>query len=201
MFAVAIATIWQGRSGGPGRAVALSAVLTVCLCGGIFSSWGGPIELPKRYRVIADALSVEPMGIGAAQWTEQWLGPGNRFAADRTNRMLLAAYGRQQIVTTLHDKVDTSIVFTAGALAAEELSALRRSDVDYLLVDMRLTEALPRLGVYFERGEDDLVHAEPPAPAALLKFNAMPQVGRPFDNGFIIVYDVTALVRSLRDAR
>jgi hypothetical protein len=201
MFAVAVAAIWQVRSSGPGRAAALSTVLTVCICGGIFASWGGPIELPKRYRVVADALSVEPMGVAAAQWTEQWLGPGNRFAADRVNRMLLAAYGRQQIVTTLHDKVDTSIVFSAGGLAAEELNALKQGDVDFLLVDMRLTEALPRVGVYFERGEDFLVHAEPLAPAALLKFNRIPDVSRPFDNGFIIVYDVTQLVGSLRHAR
>lgn len=201
VVAVALASLWQGRSARPARAIAVGAALTLVVSGGVFASWGGPIELPRRYKVVADALSIEPMGIGAAQWTERWLGTGHRFAADRVNRLLLAAHGRQQVVTTLHDQVDTSGVLFAVSLSAEEYNALKRSDVDYLLVDMRLTEALPRVGVYFERGEDSQIHAEPPAPAALLKFNRMRQVSRPFDNGYIIIYDVTALVRGLRYAR
>jgi hypothetical protein len=201
VVAVALASLWQDRSASPGRAAVVATVLTLILSGGIFASWGGPIELPRRYKVVADALSIEPMGIGAAQWTEQWLGTGHRFAADRVNRLLLAAHGRQQVVTTLHDQVDTSGVLFARSLTPEELHALKASDTDYLLVDMRMTEALPRVGVYFERGEDPQVHAEPPEPAALLKFNRMRQVSRPFDNGYIIIYDVTALVKALHHAR
>jgi hypothetical protein len=199
--AVAVAALWQGRSTTPGRTMTVGAALTIVVSGGVFAGWGGPIELPRRYKVIADALSIESMGIGAAEWTRQWLGTGHRFVTDRVNRNLLAAYGRQQIVTTVHDQVDTSGLLFSASLGTEEYNALKGGDVDYILVDMRLTQALPRLGVYFERGEDPLLHAAPPEPAVLLKFSQMTRVSRPFDNGYIIIYDVTGLVRGSRNAR
>jgi hypothetical protein len=62
---------------------------------------------------------------------------------------------------------------------------------------MRMTKAMPRMGIYFERGEADDIHAAPPDPAALLKFNRVPQVSRLFDNGYIMIYDVADLVTTL----
>jgi len=35
----------------------------------------------------------------------------------------------------------------------------------------------------------------------LLKFNQQREVSRPFDNGHIVIYDIAAFVRALRDAR
>jgi hypothetical protein len=199
VVAIAVAGAWQGRSASPWRAATVGAALTIMLTGGLFTAWGGPIELPRHYKVVADALSVEQMGIDAGRWTRVWLGPNKRFAADRINRLLLVTYGRQQVVTTLQDQIDTSRLLFTGKLGPEERHALKTADIDYLLVDMRLTQALPRLGVYFERGEDPRLNAEPPEPRALLKFNQMALVSRPFDNGTIIIYAVAPLVRYLRD--
>jgi hypothetical protein len=199
VVAIAVAGTWQGRSANPWRAVAVGTALAIMLTGGVFTAWGGPIEFPRRYKVVADSLSVEPMGIEAAKWTRHWLGPQHRFVSDRINRLLLATYGRQQVVTSLQDRIDTSRLMFADRLGPEEFHALKEGDVDYILVDMRLTQALPRLGVYFERGEDQQLSAVPPEPRSLLKFNQMARVSRPFDNGYIIVYGVAPLVRYLRN--
>jgi hypothetical protein len=197
--AVAVMAFWRSRSTVPWRAATLGAAFTTLFLGGILASWGTD-EVPRRYRVVADAASVEPMGVSAAEWTKQWLGTGHRFVADRINRLLLSTYGRQEVFTQLRDRVDTSSVMFARTLGPEQLNALKVNNVSCILVDMRLSQALPRLGVYFEVGESRLLHLAPPEPAALLKFNEEREVSRPFDNGYIIIYDVSALVRTLRNA-
>jgi hypothetical protein len=199
--AFAIAGAWQARSVSVWRGVTAGGALGVVLIGGLFLAWGGPIELPRRYRVGADSLSVESMGIDAARWTRLWLGPEHRFVSDRINRLLLAVYGRQQLVTSQQEPVDTSHLLFATTLGPEELNTLKVTDIDYLLVDMRLTEALPRLGVYFERGEDLERYELPPDPQALTKFNHIARVSRPFDNGAIIIYGVAPFARYLRNER
>jgi len=201
VVAIAIVGAWQGRSTNPWRAMAVGAALTITLAGGIFTAWGGPIELPRRYKVIADQLSIEPMGIEAAKWTKDWLGTDHRFVSDRINRLLLSTYGQQEVVTLLHDQVDTSWLLFGDRLGPEQLNALKQASVDYLFIDMRMTQALPRLGVYFESGEDPRLHDTPPESRNLLKFNKVPQVSRPFDNGYIVLYDVAPLVRSLRNGQ
>lgn len=201
VVAIAIVGVWQRHSTNPWRAVAVGAALTIMLAGGIFTAWGGPIELPRRYKVIADQLSIEPMGIEAAKWTKDWLGTDRRFASDRINRLLLSTYGQQEVVTLLHDQVDTSWLLFSDRLGPDELNALKQASVEYLFIDMRMTQALPRLGVYFESGEDPRLHDTPPESRNLLKFNKVPQVSRPFDNGYIVLYDVAPLVRSLRDGQ
>jgi len=201
VVAFAAVEAWQGRSADAWRVTAVGAALAVMVVGALFTGWGGPIELPRRYKVIADALSVEAMGIDAARWTRRWLGPDRRFVSDRINRLLLTTYGRQDVVTSLQDQLDTSRLLFSPTLGPEELNTLKLADVNFLLVDMRLTQALPRLGVYFERGEDLARELLPPEPRALTKFNDVARVSRPFDNGYIIVYDVTGFVRRLRNER
>jgi hypothetical protein len=195
VVSVSIVCFWYRRDMRWWRAPIVGVALAVIILGGIITGWG-VLAVRSPYRVSADALSVEPMGVEAASWTRTWLGEGNRFAADRVNRLLLATYGRQDIVTSLYDKVETAALFSPAALSANGLATIRRGNIEYLLVDLRLTEAAPSLGVYFEQGEARTITV-PLEPEALLKFNNMDLVGRIFDNGWIVIFDV----RGLRDAR
>jgi hypothetical protein len=86
--------------------VLLSLAGTTVLLGGIVSGQGHNILVGPIYRVSADAASIEPMGVSAALWTRTWLGPQHRFVADRVNRLLVATYGEQQVVTSLYDRTD-----------------------------------------------------------------------------------------------
>ncbi len=158
--AVAVVAVLRDRSTSPWRAAALGAACTTVFFGGVLASWGTD-EIPRRYRVSADAASIEPMGVGAAEWTRQWLGT-RRFVADRVNRLLLATFGQQEVLTTLRNPVDTSRLLLAERLGPDELNALKVNDVDCVLVDMRLSQALPRVGVYVEVGESRRRHAAPP---------------------------------------
>jgi hypothetical protein len=190
--AVGVVTFWLAGSRSRLRYGALSVALTVLFIGGAISG-GGDAAVPSSYRVSADARSIEPLGIAAAEWTKEQLGGGWRFAADRVNRLLLATYGRQRLITTIEDRYDVSSMVLGKELTAEDLNEIRTGNVDFLMVDSRLARGLPVVGVYFEKGEEAGIHRAPPTPEALRKFNDLRGVGRPFDNGPISIYDVRSL--------
>jgi hypothetical protein len=81
-------------------------------------------------------------------------------------------------------------VFRAKKLDPDEYWARANGDVDFLLVDLRLSTALPVLGFYFEPWEPSTT---PLSAAALLKFNKVDGITRIYDNGYIIIYDVRGL--------
>ncbi|MGX5844810.1 hypothetical protein ACWGTI_29330 [Mesorhizobium sp. ArgA1] len=188
VVAVSVVHFWEGRTPRGLRRVAPAVALTVIVLGGIMSSSLNPIH--GRYRVAADQESIEPMGIETARWTEEWLGAGNRFTTDRTNRLLLAGYGRQDVRVDIVQGIDPARIFEAETLGPDEFWALARSDIDFLLIDLRLTTAPPVLGFYFQPWDP---HKGPLSGAALLKFNDVKGVTRIYDNGWIVIYDVRGL--------
>jgi hypothetical protein len=189
VVAVSIVHFWQGRTPRGWRRIAPAVALTVIVLGGVTSSSLNPIH--GRYRVAADQESIEPMGIETARWTKEWLSAGNRFTADRTNRLLLAAYGRQDTRVHIAEGVDSARIFEGEDLGPDNLYALARSDIDFLLVDLRLSTAPPVLGFYFEPWEAR--EGTPLSGAELLKFNDIQGVARIYDNGWIVIYDVRGL--------
>ncbi len=196
VVAVSIVQFWQTDQARWWPALGVGIALTLIFVGGIITGWGVPAQRTP-YAVSADASSVEPMGIDAALWTRQWLGQGNRFASDRVNQLLLATYGRQDIVTQLVEAVSTSSIFFAPTLPGDGLYAIRQGRIDYLLADLRLTAALPAVGHYYDQDEFPDGVPTPPEASSLVKFDAIRSVNRVFDNGSIVIFDV----RRLRDAR
>jgi hypothetical protein len=184
--AFAVARFWKAE-GQPVRAALVALALTVAFVGGINTGWG-LITQRQPFMAVADSASVEPMSIETAEWSREWLGPGNRFAADRVNRNLLAAYGRQRVITTLFDDVDASQIFLSPTISSGERSAIRRGRIDYLLVDLRLSAQLPMMGHYYEMFEERAQPWLPVDPEALLKFNEERGLDRVYDNGWIIVF-------------
>jgi hypothetical protein len=189
VVAVSIVHFWQGRAPRGWRRTAPAVALAVTVLGGVTSSSFNPIH--GRYRVAADQESIEPMGIETAQWTREWLSVGNRFTADRTNRLLLAAYGRQDVRVNIAQGVNSARIFEGEELGPDDLYALAKSDIDFLLVDLRLSTAPPVLGFYFEpwQAQDGMSLSG----AELLKFNDIQGITRIYDNGWIVIYDVRGL--------
>jgi hypothetical protein len=193
ILAILVATRLQGRSRSWRRAVPLSIVGACLTVAGIISAEGRLVLVPARYQVAADAASFEPMSTDAALWTREWLGPGNHFAADRINRLLLAVHGRQQVSTTLQHIYDAGLPIVAETLGPTELDILQRVEIDYLFADLRLTTGRPVVGAYFDGGLADQVLDGPPTAKAMLKFDAIDGVNRIFDNGYSVIYDVRSL--------
>jgi hypothetical protein len=193
VLAIVVSTLMQRDTRHWLRASAIGLSATIVLIGGIISSEGPRILVPARYKVSADAASIEPMGVEAAAWTKDWLGPGRRFAADRVNRLLLSGYGRQLVSTTLQHGYDAGVILAASELGQNEIDLISKLGLDYLFVDLRLTTGLPVVGAYFDGAAADRMLSAPPTAKALLKFNSVSNVSRVFDNGYEIIYDVRAL--------
>lgn len=197
VVALALARLsFRGRLGML-QATGTAAVLAVLLVGGVVVGLPGWARLPGPYLVAADGRSVESEGIAAAGWTQQTLGPDNVMVADRVNRILLATYGRQQMVTAYETRVPVRFLYLSKELGVTQRDIIRTGAIHYLLVDRRLTTAVPVVGHYFDRGETEFL-GEPETPldpAFLDKFDRQPDVSRIFDSGNIQLYDVSALGR------
>jgi hypothetical protein len=189
VVAVSIVHFWQSRDV-VWRLAASSVALVIVVLGGITIGSGNQ-ALRGPYKPGADAASIEPMGIAAATWAKDWLGEGNRFAADRVNRLLLATYGQQDLASTLRDQIDESRIFVTEHVSPDVIYWIRRGRIDYLLADLRITTAPSVLGQYYEA--DEINRGSPPPPSMLLKFDESPRIGRVFDDGWIVIFDVRAL--------
>ncbi len=167
---------------------------SVVFLGGTISGWPPWARLPGSYLVSADTRSVEVQGIEASKWVGNNLPINSRVSSDRINTLLLAVYGEQRPITHLSDSTYLASVFAAPVVGNDELELMQRVDVEYLVVDKRLSTSLPLVGVYFEGGEPNGNNYKVPMPLeALEKFASLADVSRVFDDGNIRIYDVRAL--------
>jgi hypothetical protein len=171
------------------------AALVVLAVGGAVLAIPAWARLPGPYLVAADPRSIEPQGIAAAVWTAEHLGPANTFLSDRTNRILLAAYGRQQPISAAGDRVDVKRAYFDPELTPADIAILARVPVRYAIADMRLPTSLPYVGVYVERGEviSRGRWTSPMDRAALTKWDRTPGSDRVYDSGPIRIFDIRGL--------
>jgi hypothetical protein len=175
-------------------AAAAAAAISVLFVGGLTIGSPAWARLPGPYLVSADARSIETEGIDAARWMLRELGPDNRIATDRINRLLMGVYGHQTPITEFAHGVQTALLFESPTWTASDVDLVRTGGIRYVVVDGRLSHGLPETGHYFETGEPlDLVRTEPLDAAALTKFSAIPGVDLIFDSGNIKIYDLGGL--------
>jgi hypothetical protein len=163
---------------------------------------GGPpwLKVPGPYLVAGDNRGVDAYGMSTAYWMHTYLTPDNRLMVDRVNGLLDSTYGRQHVFRHLGDKLDmgtTSTLLLNGPQGDYDKELIRYANLDYIVADRRLTEGLPRFGVYIESGEAGTrgteTREDPPSMAALTKFDNVDGANRIYDNGKISVYDVRSL--------
>jgi hypothetical protein len=182
------------RDGAVFVAGAFLAWVSVIFVGGVIL--GDPVwaRLPGPYLVAADARSVEPQSMSTALWMRDELGPGHRITTDRFNRSLIAAYGAQDPVTSYNSPVGTLPVFLEPHFDGTVLNSLQQGRIRYVIIDRRLTTALPLVGYYYEQGEPNTFAYQSPIDlAALEKFRAARRVSLVYDSGDLQVYDVGSL--------
>ena len=174
------------------RAISLitSAILVIFLGNIIVATGPNLTNIPGPYLVVADARSIEPEGIQAALWSLHYLGPDNRIATDRINQMLMNTYGEQRSVTDLADSVDVYPLFYSTRFDNADIALLQAGQIRYLVVDTRLSTALPLEDTYFQDDVPQSIISR----EVLTKFNTVAQINRLFDSGNIVIYDTGALL-------
>jgi hypothetical protein len=171
-------------------ALVVGALVVVC-AGGVVLGTSPATRLPGPYLVGADSRSIDRESVAAAEWSAETLGPDHRVAADRINRLLLGAIGGQ--FTVFHHSIGLEMwqPFLAPEVSPAVEARLRRGAVEYLLIDLRLSTALPVVPFYYEEGEIfEGRHTKPMSRAALTKWDGAPGASRIFDSGSIRIYDV-----------
>ncbi|MBI4788610.1 MAG: hypothetical protein HY782_16380 [Chloroflexi bacterium] len=183
---------WLSRLGSWKRSAVLTLWATILFTGGYILGAGPPwARLPGPYLVAADARSIEPEGIAAANWAFKKLGPGNRIAADRVNGLLMGSYGSQRPISDVGDQLDVAPVYFSREFGKQDQAILDKGQVEYVVVDRRLSKGLPRVGVYFQSVEPGAyLHKNPIPLDALAKFDQLKNMSRVFDSGEIVVYEV-----------
>jgi hypothetical protein len=170
---------------------AVVVMLIVVFAGGIISGNPPQGRLPGPYHVAAEQRSIDPLTLDTAAWTLTYLGPGNRIIADRTQGKVMGSLGAQFPVRF----AGTPQVMFAPAITSIELNVLRREQIRYVVVDLRISRDLPVVNVYFDVTEPDAGQHTVPFPLpALEKFDGLDGVTRIYDSGDIVIYDVRGLV-------
>lgn len=189
-----------GRSGSARRGgrtrrllpgVAFAALAILLFSGGLIVGWAPYARLPGRYEVAAGSRSVDPEGIGAARWAARWLPRRSVALTDATNKSLMAAYGGLDPQGGDVDGTPVGELLLSPLFGPAERRIVEVDKVRYLIVDTRLSGALPRTGEYFDSGDPSRNHYRTPAPlAALTKFGALPDFQPVFHSDHITIYSV-----------
>lgn len=177
------------------RLALVAGVVVIIYFGQMVLGSGQPWSLlPGPYMVGADARSIEPEGIGAAEWADDYLGPGHIVASDRDNTLLMATFGEQRAQTAGSADVPLSWVLLSPQFGSGVTAILRQDNIQYVVVDLRLSTAPPAIGTYFNSA--NLQPATTPINrVALTKFDGVQNVSRVFDSGDIIIYNVESITR------
>ena len=165
-----------------GAAVAGALVL---IFNGLANGWPPYWErLPGPYQVAGAERSVGPEQIASADWALMALGPGNRIATDEGDLPVLGSYGDQNPLG------DVRYLYTTPAFTQAAARQVQAQSVGFILVDRRLSEALPASGQYFPDDPRAGRYTRPLPLADLTKFNHVPGVARIYDSGNIVIYDL-----------
>jgi hypothetical protein len=169
----------------------LTGAVVVILSGGVIAGWPPQLRLAQVYQVVAGGQRLDPAGLAAAKWARAELGPHRRIAAEAADAIYLLAYGDQNVQTGRQYSIQS--VFEATVLQKWQVNVLQNKQVEYLAVNRRLISNDTMSGIFFDHGGQwPLPANELLPPEVYAKFNDQPLVGRIYDSGDLVIYDVRA---------
>ncbi len=165
------------------RVVTGGAIITVLMIGARVGGWPPPNQLlPGPYLAAGFERSVDELGISAARWQYETLGPGNRVGGDLVSVSLSSTYGRQDPVR------EVGALYYDGVWSGADDEMVTDLALSYLVVDSRLSEQLPTNQAYFESDPHAGRITDPLTKGQIGKFDTLPAVSRLYDNGTIRIY-------------
>ena len=171
------------------RTLVIPLVLTLAcgfmLVGNISTDAGFPwFHTPGPFMVEGDARGITPEGISSATWMRGALGEDHRLATDFENSLLFATYGAQFPVVAQYP------IFMNPQYDTEVQQIIATQHIQYLVVDLRMSQALPAGGSYFGYSGQEPEHTTPLSQAALEKFNSVVGIDLVYDSGNLLIYRV-----------
>jgi hypothetical protein len=197
-FVAALLFVHLTAAGGRVRSGAYSLLATLLaglvFVGGVILGESPVTRQPGPFEVGAGSRSIGAEGLAAARFAASYLPRDSRILVDAPNGLLLGSYGHLDPVLGSIRGISVTRVFFNRGFDAAARTVIVRDAIDYVVVDRRLSTALPVNGHYYERGEPGAFErTEPVSRAALAKFERVGGVGKVFDNGPIAIYDTSGL--------
>jgi hypothetical protein len=169
------------------RVAAATAAGTLMLVGGLCAGWPAPWgRLPGPYLAEAFERSVDAQTVDAAEWSLDHLGAGQPFAGSVMQIRAFTTYGNQSDASYWFGKK----FIDRDSLDAESAGFARITGLRYVVLDDRLTTAVPYNGIYF-RGDPRSRYVDAPLDrGALERFDTTAGIGRIYDSGDVKIYDI-----------
>jgi hypothetical protein len=186
--------IQRRRNWARGRMVAFTGLFVVLFTGGVTVGWPAYALLPGPYLVGGDTRSIETQSIDAARWAPVHLQTESSIVTDRENGLLFGSYGLMRPQGGVIGGSYVTDVFFSPRVSPRIRAILSGDKIRYVVIDTRLSTALPYSGAYMESPEPGAHHHKAPiALENLEKFDTTKGALRLFDSGAIQIYDVSRI--------
>jgi hypothetical protein len=172
---------WAGRDARLwkriGLRTGLAAILVVCLVGGTAAGLDAAYRFPGPFLYGSDARSVTPELLATSAWFSKRFGIDNNVITDRYTGLIFDSFGLENVEYPSGVLPFYSLYLAKpGAPISPSylLPNLSLSHVTYLIVDERMADELPQLGVYFTSADPASLQPQGGKPAfygRLAKFN------------------------------
>jgi hypothetical protein len=194
LLSPALVGLLTGHGGERARAwrtkvTAIVALLAVVMVGNVAAGLDEQYRFPGPYVFGSDTRSLTPELIAASEWFRVWQGPGQRIVADRYSSLALASFGGEEVAVP-------SAGFPAWEMLLQPspsqrlVKELSSSGFRYLVVDQRMAQFLPRVGIYFQSIDEPgaLTRKLPIPEANLTRWEWRPWAVKIFQSDHLAVY-------------
>jgi hypothetical protein len=193
VLALAAGVYWIPEGSGRPRLVLFLVYMGVIFMGGVISGWPPDLRLAQPYQVQAGEAVIEPVGVTAAHWSREYLGPDQRVMAPESDSLLMLAYGEQH--SPPNRGISTGDFYFSLDFGSGEMADLKSIRPRYVVFDRRLISWDNMRGIYFQRLPES---AQPGdrylGPEVFSKLNQVEGISRVMDAGNLVIYDVSKLV-------
>lgn len=166
------------------RRLVLAAGIVVVIVGGAISGWSWDSQLARPLRISTAGTEIESEPVALGRWLSEKLPEAKLAAAEADARMILDP---GNVKAKSGDALDIKAILSEPFLQGWELPLLHDHHVGYIVADRRRLATDVVRGYFFgvPAAEED---SKVPL-AAVHKFARVP-LGRVYDNGSIVVYDL-----------
>ncbi len=166
------------------RRILLVAAVGVALVGGAIAGWPWDSQLARPLRITADGRVIESESLELAHWASLHP-PDGALASFNSDSRLLLSVGGAEAKSDAADGIER--ILEARRFQSWMLPKLREIGVRYVVADRRIAGDDNVRGYFFSEPGSEVDSLLPKA--ATRKFARLP-VGRIYDSGHIVVYDL-----------
>ena len=184
---------WAARARGalrwPGGIGASLAAAALVFLGGFELGWAPVALQPGPYLPGANSRSITEEGKSAAVWAGRFLPPGSRVFTDKATALLMGSYGRLDPQIGYVRGAPLARLMTSARFDPSDRRIIKKDALQYIIVDKRLSTAVPADGFYFYPNEPNAYEYGQPIPRPrLTKCATVRSLVKVFTNGSVTIY-------------